>query len=222
MFHFRRKKLSHVVIFMLPILFCIEIAMGFVRVPLEDTFTGQVFLVNPNGNGYDVVTPIDANLKLDIVIPGIIYGRKPGVAGRGVRLEFTGNDVDTLRKLGVPTELINSDGREMSFAEAFCSAHKVEYQDEPKFINNFNHTKDYNFYRKGYHIITSLDWSEKTCGKIHIATSDFDNMQLVMDDINNRTFVLAQLKRDSHINFIQRLILKFRFKENMIYFAGNN
>lgn len=167
-----------------------------------------------NQNGRLVNTPLKAELKLDVVDSGYVYDRRPGVTGDGVRMEFTGEDLEILKRYGVPSEMINGDNRQMTFAEAFCQVNNVGAKKLASFFGGDQ--SDYGGGFTNYAAVFHLDFGKPlpgnmNCGKVHLGVLDFKNMQFAMDDLNPTGYIFARLTRDGHISLGQRMIIKFRF-----------
>lgn len=192
---------------------CAEILFGFFRDPIADTYTGNVYLVT-NQNGHLVNTPLKAKLKLDVVDQGYVYDRRPGVYGDGVRIEFTGGDLDILQRYGVPAEMINGDNRQMTFAEAYCQVNRVGVEKLASFFGGY--LTDYRGGQTSYAAAFHLDFGKPqpgvmNCGKVHLGVVDFGTMHFAMDDLNPSGYIFTNLNRDSHISPLQKMIMMFRF-----------
>lgn len=191
--------------------FAAELFYAFYRDPLVDTYTGKVYLVTTK-EGRQINTPIGANLKLDVVETGYVYDRRPGANGSGVRMEFSGDNLNVLRKLGVSPQMINHDGRQISFADAYCETNGVTHRANGEFFGG--HQEDYKgneyLYARTFHLKFTKG-SDLNCGAVHLGVLNFAELQFAMDDINPKGYIFADLKRDSHISWLQRTIMALRF-----------
>jgi hypothetical protein len=200
-----------------------ELFYGFYRDTLPDTYTGDVYLVTVK-DGRQVNTPLGAKLKLDVVETGYVYDRRIGVDGSGVRMEFSGENLDVLRKLGVSPQMINHDGREIPFADAYCRTSGVTYQTHAGlFGGHQEYYKGVEFdYAKAFNLKFGKGESLK-CGVVHLGVLNFDELQFAMDELNPKGYIFADLKRESHISWFQRTIMALRFSRNnvQVTFGGN-
>jgi hypothetical protein len=203
---------------------CAEIILGFARDPIADTYTGNVYLVTSK-NGSLINTKLKAKLKLDVVDNGHVFDRRPGISGDGVRLEFTGGDLDILKSYGVPAEMINGDERDMTFSESFCQVNKIGVEKRGAFFGST--LTDYSGGQSSYAATFHMGFGkpmpgEMGCGKMHLGVVDFKTVQLAMDDLHPSGYILANLTRDSHISIVQRLIMSARFdRDTMITDFGH-
>jgi hypothetical protein len=214
----KETKFSNAIKFLVVYWICAEGILGFVRDPIADTYTGNVYLVT-NKDGHTYNTPLKAKLKLDVVDNGYVFDRRPGVTGDGIRMEFTGDDLEVLKRYGIPAEMINGDGRDMAFAESFCQISKVGVE---KYGNYFGGSLgDYTLSRASYAAAFHLGFGKPqpgviNCGKAHLGVLDFNKLQFAMDDLNPDGYIFADLRRDSHISFVQRMVMSARFDSRTI------
>jgi hypothetical protein len=211
----RRKSFAQGLVWLMIFWGVAELFYGFTRDPLADTYTGDVYLVTVR-NGKQVNTALDAKLKLDVVKSGRVYDRRgPDVYGHGVRMEFTGKNLDVLRKIGVSPEMINQDGRHIPFGDAFCGVSKVTHMANGKLFggNQENYTGEEFDYAETFNLEFSSAYN-LNCGKVHLGVLTFNELQLAMDEINPNGYIFADLKRDSHISPIQRWIMSMRFSRD--------
>jgi hypothetical protein len=193
-----------------------ELFYAFNRDPLPDTYTGNVYLVTVK-DGRQVNTPLGAKLKLDVVERGYVYDRRPGVEGSGVRMEFSGENLDVLRKLGVSPEMINNDGRHIPFADAYCRSQEVTHKKNADLFGG--HQADYKGVEFDYGQAFNLKFTKGpsatlNCGAVHLGVLNFNELQFAMDELNPKGYIFADLKRESHISLFQRTIMAWRFNRN--------
>ncbi|MBI6882485.1 hypothetical protein [Pseudomonas putida] len=214
----RRRTFAEGVAVLIPFWILAEIFFAFVRDPLADTYTGSVYAVTRNDKGVQVVTPLKAKLKLDVVDTGVIYDRRPGVSHDGLRIEFTGADLGVLSRLGIPNQMLTPDGVKKAFAEPYCQASKMKSEKLASFFAGFNNDYDggYTSYGKAFHMTFRSDAGGMNCGSAHLGVIDFNNVQFALDNLSPSGYVFANLTRDSHISFVQRMIMKFRFDRDNI------
>jgi hypothetical protein len=200
-----------------------ELLFPFVRDPIADTYRGDVFVVTSK-NGQQVVTPLQAKLKLDVVDKGYIFDRRPGVTSDGVRLEFSGGDLDILARYGIPTQMINPNGEFRPFAQAFCATKPAVVEKfAPFFAGSKAGYEGYlTNYANAFHLTFMNMPGDMNCGSGHLGIIDFDNVQFALDKTSPHGYIVANLTRDSHISFVQRMIMKLRFdRQTMKTTFGN-
>lgn len=214
----RSRSFTEGLVLVLIFVVCVELFYGFYRDPLADTYTGDVYLVTVK-DGRQVNTPLGAKLKLDVVETGYVYDRRPGVSGSGVRMEFSGENLDVLRKLGVSAPMINHDGRMIPFGDAYCRTSGVTHQaDADLFGGHQENYKGIEFdYARAFNLkFTKGSGSDLNCGAVHLGVLNFNELQFAMDEINPKGYIFADLKRDSHISWFQRTIMALRFDRNTV------
>lgn len=195
-----------------------EILFGFYRDPVADSYTGSVFVVTTNKEGGQVVTPLQAKMSLDVVDKGVIYDRRPGVSSDGVRIQLTGGDLDILARYGIPAQMLKTDDTYKPYADAFCDIKKVDARKNSPFFAGFKAGYDgwVTSYPMAYHMTFMNMPGDKNCGAGHLGVIDFNTVQFALDGTSAHGFIVATLTRDSHISFIQRMIMKFRFDPTTI------
>ncbi|MDP9653504.1 UNVERIFIED_ORG: hypothetical protein J2W87_001413 [Pseudomonas putida] len=210
-----QKTFTKGLILIIVFLVLAELYYAFYRDPLADTYTGDVYLVTVK-DGRQVNTPLGAKLKLDVVETGYVYDRRPGVSGSGVRMEFSGENLDVLRKLGVPAPMINHDGRMIPFGDAYCRTSQVTHQAHADLFGG--HQENYKGVEFDYAQAFNLKFQGETlnCGEVHLGVLNFDELQFAMDEINPKGYIFADLKRDSHISWFQRTIMALRFDRRTV------
>lgn len=208
----RRKTFSEGLALLIAFWVLAEILFGFVRDPVADTYRGNVYVVT-NKNGVQVVTPLKAKMKLDVVDKGYVYDRRPGVTSDGVRVEFTGGDLDILARYGIPAAMLNTDGSYKPFDEAFCDVKSIDARNNASFFAGYNagYSGFITSYGLAYHMTFMNMPGEKNCGAGHLGVIDFDIVQFALDKTSPHGFIVATLERDSHISFVQRMIMRLRF-----------
>ncbi len=205
----RRKSFAKFFGFMVVFWIVGEILLGFVRSPFADTYTGNVYLVDVT-KGYKQLKPLNAQVSLDIIDKGFIYDRVEHVSKAALRINFTGDGSADLKKLGIDPLLINSENphgglcnvrtSEARKHASFFAGMKTELNDlEMRYISAHD-MKFHNNMR-----------DDPDCKSVHIGTVRFDNVQIAIDSLSDSYFIFADLKRDSHIGFVQRMIMKLRF-----------
>lgn len=179
-----------------------EVVFGFWRSPVADRWVGEVYLEDSVKRTH---TPIDAKLDLDIVNLGNVFDRRPvGNSGSGYHISFSGKDVETLRKIGVPARFIAEKGE--NYERSFCSI--KEYTSFPSKIEKltFGVVGDSQF--TGHCPDSIIDFYEPEFG-----VPRFDSMRFTLG-FAGKYNVFAKLRRETHISFIQRYIMK-TFKEGV-------
>lgn len=209
----RRRTFSEGVALLIVFWVLAEILFGFVRDPIADTYTGKVFVVTSSATGTQVITPLQAQMKLDVVDKGFVYDRRPGVHRDGVRIQLTGGDLDILARYGIPAEMINADGSHRPFAKSFCEVKSVDARRQASFFAGYKIGYDgwVTSYPMAYHLSFWNLPGELNCGSGHLGIVDFNTVQFALDKTSTHGFIVATLTRDSHISFIQRMIMRLRF-----------
>lgn len=208
----RRRTFSQGLALMIAFWVLAEILFGFIRDPIADTYRGGVYVVT-NKNGVQVVTPLQAEMKLDVIDRGYVYDRRPGVTSDGVRIELTGGDLDILARYGIPAQMLKTDDTYKPYADAFCDVKSVDARSNAPFFAGFKagYSGFKTTYGLAYHMTFANRADEKNCGSGHLGIIDFDIVQFALDKTSPHGYIMATLQRDSHISFVQRMIMWFRF-----------
>lgn len=200
------RSFKQAIKFLIPFWILGEIFLGFIRDPLKDTYTGEVYVVTER-NGFPKPVPLKANLDVDLG-GGLDFFDKLG--GGGIRLRFTGEDLDTLRKAGVDPAFLDKNN---SYT---CSPEKRKTTRFREFFAGFDNSYDggYTSYSYAHDLAFRKVADKPDCHAIHIGVIDFDNIQVAISELNPTSFVFASLTRDSNIGFIQRMIIKLRYNRD--------
>lgn len=213
----RKRTFAEGVTFLIGFWVLAEVLFGFLRDPIADTYTGEVYVATTDDRGRTVQHPIKVTMKLDVVDRGLVYDRRPDVLFDGFRVEFSGEDVAKLRSIGVPEKFLRSGDEKSRFAERFCQVSRVTPDKAATFFGNYpkDYSGGYTDYAAAFHLrFTKGD--TPICKKMHLGVVDFDRVQFAMDDFNKKWFVIGDLERDSHLSPLQWLIMKLRFDRDGI------
>ncbi|MDD2005073.1 hypothetical protein [Pseudomonas putida] len=178
-----------------------EVVLGFVRNPIDDTFTGSVAIINGSK-----ATPIQAMMTLDMLEEGFTINKRPGIYNSGARFTFDGKDVPTLNAVGIQKNFVESEGR-WQYQEGFCELMAVKTDPMSNGLNPENlHTQ------RGVLTFTSRG---QGCMAFNVAITDFDHIEFSTYQrgysFERKNVVYASLERDSRLSFIQRTIMRMRF-----------
>lgn len=186
-----------------------EVFYGYNRASVADDYTGTLFLLDRN----DKKIPIDVDVKLAVIDPGRVFDRKPGVGSRSLHIEFDGKNekaIQALKRLGIDEKLFAENAKNLPYDNAVCSFTQGTVE------------KDVRGYTPGtwlvrsYHIKNKNETYDlvKCPTSMHFGVVNFDNAQFAIADISKSFIIVADLKRDSRISFIQRMIMKHRYNED--------
>lgn len=184
----------------------VEVYWGFSRSPIDDRWTGDVSLVN-------VFTPakVDATMTMDLIVPGHVMNRRPDVDKPGARFSFDGSQSDVIRKLGVPAAFFENP-ESWKFSQGFCALKFEKHRGSgASWINGHEDVRK----------VAVMDYESNTadCFNFELGVVDFDHIEFMIvkpgQSITNReslkNVVFVELKRDSRVSFIQRMIMRARF-----------
>ena len=185
---------------------CVEVYWGFSRSPIDDRWTGDVSVVN-------VFTPakVDATMTMDLIVPGHVINRRPDVDVPGARFSFAGPQADVVRKLGVPASFFENP-ESWKFSQGFCALKFEKHRGSgASWINGHEDVRK----------VAVMDYESNTadCFNFELGVVDFDHIEFMIvkpgQSITNReslkNVVFVELKRDSRVSFIQRLVMRARF-----------
>lgn len=188
--------------------FCVEVYWGFSRSPIDDRWTGEVSVVN-------VFKPakIDATMTMDVVVPGHVMDRRPDVYAPGARFSFEGPQADVLQKLGIRDSFFDNPER-WKFSQGFCALKFEKHRGSGGSLING---------REGIRqrAILVYEPDTKNCFSFEIGVVDFNHIEFIIEQPGTDTYSLGgkslknvihvELKRDSRVSFIQRLVMRARF-----------
>lgn len=180
-----------------------------IRTPIADNWIGKVYIADSTGK----LTPIDVKLNLKMFDPGYVTDRKPGVHGAAMHLEFSGNDVDKLKALGINDNFIEGRHNERTFyPNQLCEISKaVSLKDVspygrslPYFIKNYLMEVSDNI-AGGY-------TNDLGCPKtMHFGISSFEEAQFAINGPTEDHYLVAQLERDSRWSWIEKMRISSMF-----------
>ncbi|MNJ08393.1 hypothetical protein D3C77_25030 [compost metagenome] len=184
-----------------------EIFLGYNRTLMADTFTGNVYLYTQH-NGSRQLTPINAKIKVDVIDSGYINDRVNGISESGLRIKFTG-DTTVLKQYGIDPGLMKEESQ-----GGLCQIkHSNSRTQEPLFFAGMKtENKAWRtHYASAHHLtfIKTLD-DDADCKSIHLGILNSSSIQIVFDKLSGQGMFFADLKRDSHIPFLQRMVMSLR------------
>lgn len=202
----KSRTFKQAVCILLAFWFCVEVYWGFSRSPIDDRWTGDVSLVN-------VFTPakVDATMTMDLIVPGHVMNRRPDVDRPGARFSFQGSQSDAIRKLGVPAAFFENP-ESWKFSQGFCALKFEKHRGSgASWINGHEDVRK----------VAVIDYESNSAGcfNFELGVVDFDHIEFMIvkpgQSITNReslkNVVFVELKRDSRVSFIQRMIMRARF-----------
>ncbi|WP_243055377.1 hypothetical protein [Pseudomonas sp. BP01] len=184
----------------------VEVYWGFSRSPIDDRWTGEVSIVN-----VFKPTNVDATMTMDMIDPGLIMNRRPDVDKPGARISFDGSQADGIQKLGVSAAFFENP-ESWKFSQGFCALKFEKHRGSGgSWINGHEDVRK----------VAVIDYESNTAGcfNFELGVVDFDHIEFMIvkpgQSITNReslkNVVFVELKRDSRVSFIQRLIMRARF-----------
>lgn len=205
----RPVMFSGFIVFLLLTSLAGEVFYGYNRASIADDYTGTLFLYDAKGKK----TPIDVNVKLAVIDPGMVYDRKPGVNSRSLHIEFDSKNeksLQALKRLGIDEKLFAENAKNLPYDNAVCSFTQGTSEHD---------VRGYTFGTRlvrSYHIKNKNDDYDvvKCPTSMHFGVIDFDYAQFAIADISKSFIIVADLKRDSRISFIQRMIMGHRYDDN--------
>lgn len=203
----RRKTFAKFFAFMCVFWVVGEVFLGYNRTLMADTFTGNVYLYTQN-NGAKLLTPLHAEIKVDIIDKGFIYDRVNDISKSGLRIKFTG-DTTVLKQYGIDPGMMMEDSQ-----GGLCEIRKSDSGvQQPLFLAGMKteHVAWETNYKSAHHLtFYKIQKDDVDCKTIHLGILNSKSIQIVLDNLNGQGMVFADLDRDSHIPFIQRMVMKLR------------
>jgi hypothetical protein len=186
-----------------------EIIYGYNRPVIADNYEGSVYLVNRKGQKI----PLAVTLKLDLLSPGVVFDKKPGVDSRSLHIRFDGNDVAVLKKLGIDEKLIGENVDKNGYGSVVCGA---------------DGTREFNVagYAPGYRLLVSEHYINKPIFQKNVkcplnmffGLESFDEGQFAISDISPDYLIVADVTRNSRFSPLQRWIMKYRYSKDSYRF----
>jgi hypothetical protein len=161
---------------------------------------------------------MDVTVKVAVIDPGRVFDRKPGVQERSMHIEFSGKDVDVLKKLGIDDRFFAGNAKDLAYSDTTCSASQGTTQ------------KNVPGYVPGTYLLRSDHMKNIDVGaggvkcpeSMHFGMESFDEAQFAITDIAKGYIVVAALERDSRISWIQRMIMHHRYETTSRDFFSTN
>jgi hypothetical protein len=184
-----------------------EIFLGYNRTLMADTFTGNVYLYHIKPNGSKALDPVGAQIKVDIIDRGYLYDKVAEVSGSALRIKFTGN-TDQLKRYGIdPGMMIEGS------SGGICEIKKSNSgRQQSMFLGGMTTEHSaYEFQYASAHHMTFykiLD-DDIDCKTIHLGILNSGQVQIVFDNLKVEGMIFADMTRDTHVPFIQRIAQSF-------------
>ena len=177
-----------------------------IRLVVADRWEGKVYLVEKNGKEH----PLDATVSLNFIDPGYIVDVKPGVHQESLAFDFSGNDLKTLKELGISEKFLHGQSSDAYYSSNICEIRQASAQSNTQSYYSSGSTLI-----KNYHFQMNTDYDKDYCPKlIHLGIESFDNAELAINLKNDKYFLAAHLVRDSRWSFIERQIMRYKFNKN--------
>ena len=187
--------------------------MPSIRTVIADNWVAEeVYIADERGR----LTKIDATLNLKMFDPGYIVDKRPGVRNSALHLEFSGNDVDKLKAIGINDNFI--EGR---------NTHRIYYQSQLCEVIKATPLKDKRpfgiglpYAEQNYHMSMKDNVDNDPDNKLgcpstmYFGISDFNTAQLAIKGATKEHNIVATLKRDSRWSWIEEVRVAGRFYEN--------
>jgi hypothetical protein len=182
-----------------------EVVSGYNRDPLADTYVGSIYLIDKNRNE----TPLRATIKLDMIDPGYIYDRKPGVNTRSWHIEFSGEDLPMLKSIGIDEKFFKGNVDFDGYGSVVCSASigTAQYY-VPSFLGG-------TILLIRNHYVNAPDrYSDYKCPEnMHFGLENLNQGHFAIADISKKYIIAAKIERDSRFSWIQRKIMEYRYQK---------
>ncbi|MCS4061713.1 hypothetical protein [Pseudomonas putida] len=200
---FRPRPFSHLVVILAICTFSADFVYGkWLRDPFADSYIGKVYLINTSMKKI----PLDITMKIRYFTHDPINDRKVGINGKAIKIEFSGRDVAVLNKVGINERFFASEQVGGNYLDRVCEINKKEVFDSIKTFDG----KYRGYTSKTYHYtITDDHGQQQECPKsMYFSIKDFDHIDFGIDKLKSQMIVVAEMKRDSHIGFLQRLLMQ--------------
>ena len=183
-----------------------EIFLGYNRTPMADTFKGNVYFYTLK-NDVKILEPTGAQVRVDLIDQGYIYDRVRGISRSGLRIKFSGN-TDILKKYGIDQKFMSDD--EGGICEP---VHTDSYDGGQFFVSGVKPehlTFNFRYVARHHMSFSKPTNNDINCKQIHVGIVNSVNIHVAFDGLNAGGLVFASLERDSHISFIQRMVMMLR------------
>lgn len=183
-----------------------EIFLGYNRTLMADTFKGNVYFYTLK-NGVKILEPTGAQVRVDLIDQGYIYDRVRGISRSGLRIKFSGN-TDILKKYGIDQKFMSDD--EGGICEP---VHTDSYDGGQFFVSGVKPehlTFNFRYVARHHMSFSKPTNNDINCKQIHVGIVNSVNIHVAFDGLNAGGLVFASLERDSHISFIQRMVMMLR------------
>ena len=180
-----------------------EIFLGYNRTPMADTFKGNVYFYTLK-NDVKILEPTGAQVRVDLIDQGYIYDRVRGISRSGLRIKFSGN-TDIIKKYGIDQKFMSDD--EGGICEP---VHTASYDRGQFFVSGVKPehlTFNFRYVARHHMSFSKPTNNDINCKQIHVGIVNSVNIHVAFDGLNAGGLVFASLKRDSHIPFIQRMVM---------------
>ena len=187
--------------------------MPSIRTVIADNWVAEeVYIADGSGR----LTKIDATINLKMFDPGYIADKRPGVRSSALHLEFSGNDVDKLKALGINDNFIEGRNTHRTYYQGqLCEVIKATpLKDKRPFGNGLPYAE------QNYHMSMKDNVDNDPDNKLgcpstmYFGISDFNTAQFAIKGAAKEHNIVATLKRDSRWSWIEQVRVAGRFYEN--------
>lgn len=169
-----------------------------IRAVIADKWVGGLTFIDENGRSHR----LNAKVSINYIDPGYVLDLRPGVSQRTLFMEFSGDDLNTLKALGVSKDLFKGAERELPYSERGCQIRS----------GTISRSRMYQFilidpgkYGAG---------TSQVCPQVvQLDVKHFNEAKLSIMLPGNKYHLESDLTRDSRWGFIERAMVESDFQK---------
>jgi hypothetical protein len=170
-----------------------------IRAVIADKWVGGLTFIDENGRSHR----LNAKVSINYIDPGYVLDLRPGVSQRTLFMEFSGDDLNTLKALGVSKDLFKGAERELPYSERGCQIRS----------GTISRSRMYQFI-----LIDSGKYyagTSQVCPQVvQLDVKHFNEAKLSIMLPGNKYHLESDLTRDSRWGFIERAMVESDFQKN--------
>lgn len=170
-----------------------------IRAVIADKWVGGITFIDDNGRSHR----LNAKVSINYIDPGYVLDLRPGISQRTLFMEFSGEDLNTLKALGISKELFEGADRELPYSERGCQIRSGTISRSRMYQFNLIDPGNYDA------------GTSQVCPQVvQLDAKYFDEAKLSIMLPGNKNHLEADLTRDSRWGFIERAMIEGDFRKN--------
>lgn len=170
-----------------------------IRAVIADKWVGGITFIDQNGRSHR----LNAKVSINYIDPGYVLDLRPGISQRTLFMEFSGDDLNTLKALGISKDLFEGAERKLPYSERGCQIRSGTISRSRMYQFNLI---DPGKYDAG---------TSQVCPQVvQLDVKHFNEAKLSIMLPGNKYHLESDLIRDSRWGFIEKAMIEGDFRKN--------